>query len=76
MGKVIFWIFVVFAAMFVLRLYNSGFFRPRPKRDAPPPPAAGPGEAMVRCARCGIYLPRSDAQMLGGEIRCRDPGCK
>jgi len=30
--------------------------------DRPAPPAAPPGpQEMVRCAHCGVHLPRSDA---------------
>ncbi len=73
MGKVIFWIVVVFAVLFCLRMYNVGQQKRRARRDAPPP---GSGESMVRCTRCGIFLPRSEAQMVEGKIRCRDKDCK
>ena len=82
MGKVIFWILVVFAVLFLLRLYN---FRQMQRKDkaeakrADGDPASGttppPGENMVRCARCGIFLPRSEALLIGGSIRCRDRTC-
>ncbi len=74
MGKVIFWITVVFVVLFCLRLYNSAQLTRRRRRDAPPtkPDAA---EAMVRCTNCGIYLPRSEAQTIEGKIRCRDQTC-
>ena len=43
------------------------------------PPAAVPPEDMVRCARCGIHLPRSesvlrDDQRFCGAEHARDPG--
>ena len=74
MGKVVFWITIVFAVLFCLRLYNAGQLKRRNRRDAPPP-AADTGEAMVRCTRCGIYLPRSEAQLIEGKVRCRDQAC-
>ncbi len=39
-------------------LWRSGR-RDRPGPDHPPPP--GDPQEMVRCARCGVHLPRSDA---------------
>lgn len=80
MGKVIFWMVVVFAVLFCLRMYNVAQQKKRERRDAPPPPSsdaskASAGEPMVRCTRCGIFLPRSDAQLIGGKVRCRDQAC-
>ena len=76
MGKVIFWMVVVFAVLFCLRMYNVAQQKKRARRDAPPPPAgAAQGEPMVRCTRCGIFLPRSEAQLIEGKVRCRDQDC-
>ena len=77
MGKVIFWILVVFAVLFLLRLYNSGQFKKKPKAKAADgnAPHNAAGESMVRCAHCGIFLPRSEAQLIGGAVRCRDTAC-
>ncbi len=73
MGKIILLIIGIFMVLFVVRLLNAkaGGVKPRPAE--PPPPA---DEKMVRCARCGVYLPRSEAQLLGDKPYCRDPGCK
>lgn len=78
MGKVVFWIVVVFAVLFLLRLYNVSQQKKRDRQargDAGATGSAKPGEAMVRCARCGIFLPRSEAQLIGGAVRCRDRAC-
>nr|WP_255592639.1 PP0621 family protein [Bordetella sp. BOR01] len=46
------------------------------RRNAPKPapPARQPGgqpvESMVRCAHCGIHLPRSEAVLLEGKVWC------
>ncbi len=76
MGKVIFWIVLIFGVLFALRLYNAAKGRRRAdapqKKAAAKPPAA---EAMVRCARCGVYLPRADAKPAGGGFQCGDPKC-
>jgi uncharacterized protein len=74
-GKIIFWIIVVFAVLLCLRLYNVAQQK-RARKSTARKEAPKSGESMVRCARCGIYLPRSEAQLVGGEIRCRDPGCR
>lgn len=75
MGKVVFWITIVFVVLFCLRVYNAAQARRRNRRDAPPPPGNDRGEPMVRCTRCGIYLPRAEAQLIEGKIRCRDQAC-
>ena len=76
MGKVIFWIVLIFAVLFGLRLYNAAKARrranPAPKDAAPKSPAA---EAMVRCTRCGVYLPRADATAVSGGYQCDDAKC-
>ena len=73
MGKMIFWMVVVFAVLFCLRMYNVAQQKRR-KGDAAPPPA-GAAEAMVRCTRCGIFLPRSEARLVDGNVRCHDKDC-
>lgn len=77
MGKVVFWILVVFAVLFLLRLYNAAQLKKKAdaRKDAPPKKNTAAGEQMVRCARCGIFLPRSEAQLIEGAIRCRDREC-
>ena len=76
MGKVIFWIVLVFAVLFGLRLYNAAKARRRAdlarQGEVPKTPAA---EAMVRCARCGVYLPRADATQVKGGFQCGDAKC-
>lgn len=40
--------------------------------DEEAPPPARSGEDMVRCAQCGVHLPRSEAILSGGEFFCSD----
>ena len=75
MSKLIFWIVVVFAVLFVVRLLNVA----KTRRRAEPPPTA-PREkdvagSMVRCAECGVYLPKADARLLPQGFGCGDPQC-
>lgn len=33
-------------------------------------------ESMVRCAHCGVHLPRSEATLIGGNTWCSDDHAK
>ena len=74
MGKVILWIVVVFAVLVVLRLVNTA----KARRKAQGGGTAGKpatAEPMVRCVRCGVYLPRVDAKPSPQGPVCGDPKC-
>ena len=76
MGKVIFWLVVVFAVLFALRLLNTTKLRNR--RDSASDPAktrAPPATPMIRCVECGVFLPAPDATTTPDGYRCGDPGC-
>jgi uncharacterized protein len=75
MTKILIWIVVIFVVLFGLRLVNIANAKRRAHtkgRDSPPPK---PSESMVRCARCGVYLPRADATPGPGGLICAEPGC-
>ena len=72
MSKIIFWIVVIFVVLFALRMYNVAKSRKR-RADGTPSPA-GP-QAMVRCVRCGVFLPKPDARTAVDGYRCADPAC-
>jgi hypothetical protein len=60
--------------MFGLRLLNAA----KAKRRADPSArgeAAPPAETMVRCTRCGVYLPQKDAVPGAAGPTCGDPAC-
>jgi len=74
MGKILFWVVVVFVVLFALRLVNIGKSRARnAARDKPPdvPPAA----AMVRCVECGVFLPKGDARPVPAGFHCGTVNC-
>jgi len=74
MTKIIAWLIVIFLVLFALRMINIRNARAR--RDAARKSAgAKPAEPMVRCARCGIYLPRAEASEQGGRYVCASGGC-
>ena len=75
MGKVIFWIVVVFVVLFVLRLVNTGKAKRRERESADAGNVAGPAETMVRCDKCGVFLPMGDARPVANGYVCGSPGC-
>jgi uncharacterized protein len=73
MGKVIFWIVIVFLVLLGLRIANVAAAKRRTRES--PKAKAPAAETMVRCARCGVYLPRADALPSGTGYLCGDPAC-
>lgn len=78
MGKLLFWVVLIIAVLFVARVAarmaaarQAGGQNTRGKT---PPPK--PLESMVRCAHCGIHLPRSEALLLEGKIWCSEDHAK
>lgn len=72
MGKLIFWIVVIVGVLLIGRLANLAAAK---RRNGPGSPAAPPAQPMVRCLRCGTFLPASDAKAAPGGHVCGDPGC-
>ena len=72
MGKIIFWVVVIFAVLFALRMWNVAKARSRQTRK-PPEPAAS--NSMVQCVQCGVFLPQPDARMAPDGYHCADPAC-
>jgi hypothetical protein len=69
-GKIVFWLVVIFVGLFALRMYNvakARRARPRARGDVPAP--------MVRCGACGVFLPKPDAVETATGYRCQDPAC-
>jgi uncharacterized protein len=77
MGKILFWIAVIFAVLFVLRLYNAHKAKQRAEaaRNAERKKAVLEGDPMVRCARCGVFLPKAEATAVSTGYVCADPAC-
>jgi len=72
-GKLLFWVVLIIAVLFVARIAarmaaaRQADAQPKARRSAPAPAAP---EAMVRCAHCGIHLPRSEAVLQNGLTWC------
>ena len=81
MGKIIFWIVVFFGVLLALRLVSVHQTRrdERHRRDSD----GGKGkrdtkpaqEVMVKCGRCGVFLPKSNAVMTPQGLSCGDEAC-
>lgn len=54
MSRLIFFIAIGAVIYFLLRSY---------RKNSPPPPSSAPplAEDMVRCAQCGVHLPKSES---------------
>ena len=76
MGKIIFWIAVFFAILFVLRLVSLAKAKARRDSAKPDPPKAiPPAEPTVRCVQCGTFVTKAEATPVASGYRCRDPAC-
>lgn len=64
MGKLLALALVVLFAWWMLRNYRKRI------DGGNRPPATGKGEDMVRCAQCGVHLPRSESLVTHGEFYC------
>lgn len=72
MGKILFWFIVIVGMLLAARLLARSSSKQTGK-SAPLPgdkPDMRDAEAMVRCAHCGIHLPRSEAFLSNGQTWC------
>ncbi|MGE8500099.1 MAG: PP0621 family protein [Pseudomonas sp.] len=60
--RLLFWIAVIIAAFWLWRRFTRPARRPAPKTDEAAP--------MVRCAHCGVHLPREHALPLAERWYC------
>ena len=62
MSRLLFLFAVIAVVYWLLKSYR----KQSPKQDAP----AATSEEMVRCARCGVHLPKSEATLADGKLFC------
>ena len=74
MAKIIAWLILIFVVLFALRMINVRKARSR-TRGAAAPAGGTEAQPMVRCARCGVFLPRTDASPVAGGYACADSEC-
>jgi uncharacterized protein len=78
MAKIVAWLVLIFVVLLALRMINARKARSRNGGAAGAASTAAtemPAEAMVRCARCGVFLPLSDASTTAGGYACADNEC-
>jgi uncharacterized protein len=63
MSRLLFLLAVVVVVYLLLR----SFRKQAPKQDVP-----ATSEDMVRCARCGVHLPKSESLLAGGNFYCSE----
>lgn len=66
--RLLFWIAIIFAAIWLWRRYVSP-----PKKRQRAEPEADINTPMVRCAHCGVHTPRSHALPHGERWYCSQP---
>jgi uncharacterized protein len=74
MAKVIAWLILIFVVLLALRVISMRNARAR-QRATQPGTKASAGAPMVRCVRCGVFLPRAEAVAVSGGHACADAEC-
>lgn len=70
MARIVAWLVLIFMVLFALRVITARNARGRRKSSA-----QEAIEPMVRCARCGVFLPRSEAKQTRGGFVCAAGAC-
>ena len=65
MGKLIFLVLLIVLVWAVLKSYRKSLMRDQRPRSAAP-------EDMVRCAHCGVHLPRSESHVSDEKFFCSE----
>ena len=73
MLKIIAWLILIFVVLFALRMI--GLRNARIRRRAANTAGRPVAEPMVRCMRCGVFLPRNEARALGEGYACASGTC-
>jgi uncharacterized protein len=63
MSRLLFLLAVIAVVYWLLK----SFRKQSPKQDTP-----ATSEDMVRCAQCGVHLPKSESILSGGNFYCSD----
>ncbi len=63
MSRLLFILAVIIVVYLLLRSY---------RKQPPKPDVPTASEDMVRCARCGVHLPKSESILAGGNFYCSD----
>jgi hypothetical protein len=81
-GKIIFALLTAAIAWLLFKGLSKGLTK-KPPGDESSRDAAKPGndkaknlnapERMVKCVRCGVFMPETESVIIDGQISCRDP---
>jgi uncharacterized protein len=75
MAKVVAWLVLIFVVLLALRMINVRKTRAKTRAATRAPAGETIAQPMVRCARCGVFLPRSDAKAVTDGYACADSEC-
>ena len=75
MTKILLWVLLIGGALLVLRLVNIANAKRRNEAARGPSQKNGRAAPMVRCVRCGVYLPSTDAKSGPDGLTCGEPAC-
>jgi hypothetical protein len=72
--KLLLWVIVIGVALLALRLVNIASAKRRNASAAGASPT-GRADDMIRCVRCGVYVPSADAKPGPDGLTCGEPLC-
>jgi len=75
MAKVVAWLVLIFVVLLALRMINVRKTRSKTRGATRAPAGETIAQPMVRCARCGVFLPRNDAKAVTDGYACADSEC-
>jgi len=73
--KLLIWVIVIAVALLALRLVNLGAAKRRNASTTKASPRGVRADDMVRCVRCGVYVPSADAKPGPDGLTCGEPIC-
>lgn len=68
MSRLLFLVIVVVVVFWLLKSYRKRL----PKESMPGEEMPGQAEDMVRCAHCGVHLPKRESVLAGGKCYCSE----
>jgi len=73
--KLLLWIVLIGIALLALRLVNVAAAKRRRQADESASTQRARAANMVRCVRCGVYVPSADAKPGPNGLTCGEPAC-
>ena len=73
--KLLLWLIVIGVALLALRLVNLAAAKRRNGGKTRASPQGVRADDMVRCVRCGVYVPSADAKPGPEGLTCGEPVC-